>query len=315
LKAVARALGQGYLYPDGACAELRAKLAALWRLPPDWFVFGNGSNELLVLAAQAYCSARDTVAFSSWSFVVYKTAAILAGARPKEVKDDHFAHDLPALVRASRNAKLIFLCNPNNPTGAWHTPLAVENALKKIPSSCLVVLDEAYAEYCGQTFARDRAWVKRFPNLLICRTFSKIYGMAGFRLGYAVARPEITLVLEKVRQPFNANRLAQAGAVAALDDLTFVRKTQQLNAQSLRELGKYLKSRGAWFLDSGANFLFFKPPRATPYKGGNWFGFLQSQGVIVRPMPQGYLRLTTGTRRENKKFMSAFDKGLGVSDL
>jgi histidinol-phosphate aminotransferase len=312
LRAMRAALNTGHLYPDGACGELRKRLARFWNLAPDWFAFGNGSNELLVLAAQAYCGPKDRAVFSGWSFVVYKTAALLVGARFVEVKDDHFTHDLAALARASRSAKLLFLCNPNNPTGSWHPPLAMERTLAKISGNCLVVLDEAYAEYCGQTVQQDRAWVRRFPNLMICRTFSKIYGMAGLRLGYAVARPEIIRIMERVRQPFNANRIAQAGAVAALDDHGFLRKTQKLNNQGLQELGAYLKSRGAWFAESWANFLFFKPSQAKPLGGDNWFDFLQAQGVIIRPMPHGYFRVTTGTGRENNLFMRSFDKGLGL---
>jgi histidinol-phosphate aminotransferase len=284
----------------------------VWKLPPDWFAFGNGSNELLVLAAQAFSSGGDTVVFSGWSFTVYKTAAVLAGARPREVKDDDFAHDLPALARAARRAKVLYLCNPNNPTGSWHRPKAVEKFLSLIPQSCLVVLDEAYAEYCGQTYARDRALARKFPNLVICRTFSKVFGMAGFRLGYAVARPGIISVLERVRQPFNANRLAQAGATAALDDKGFVRRTQALNTRGLKDLGSYLKKRGAWFKESRANFIFFKPPVALPLGGRTWFEFLQARGVIVRPMPRGYIRVTTGTQEQNALFMKAFDRGLGL---
>ncbi len=310
LAAARRDLAQCHRYPDGSCHDLRRALSRAWRLPPDHFVFGDGSNEILMLACQAYCGQGDRVAFSAWSFSVYRSAALSARAVPVEVPSPDFRHDLAALAREAMRAKLVFLCNPNNPTGSWHPPAALEAFLGSAPRSCLVVLDEAYAEYAGQTFARDRGWLKRFPNLLVCRTFSKAYGLAGLRVGYGVAAPPLLSALEKLRQPFNLNRVAQSAALAALADGAFVRRTLDLNRRGLAELGAFLRSRGLWHLPSRANFLFFRQPARPAPGAGSWFDFLLGRGVIVRPQPGGYLRINTGTREENLRFMRALDAGL-----
>jgi histidinol-phosphate aminotransferase len=311
LAATRRALASGHRYPEGSAPELRASLAKVWKLDPGQFVFGNGSNEILILAAQAYAGEGDEVVYSARSFAVYRSAALQARARPVEVPSPHFTHDLAALVRRARSprVKLVFLCNPNNPTGSWHPASAIEKALRAIPSRCLVALDEAYAEYAGATPRQARGWLRQFPNLLVCRTFSKAYGLAGWRIGYGVANPPVAQALEKLRQPFNVNRLALAAAQAALGDQAFLKKSLAVNQAGLAQIQGYFRQAKIWYLPSKANFIFFKTPMAVPRQG--WFEFLQAGGVIVRPMEPGYLRVTVGTRTENQKFIGLIRKGMG----
>ena len=306
LVAARRAAAQTNRYPEGDAHNLRKALSKKWALAGGQFVFGNGSNEILVLAAQAYCRPGEKVVFSDKSFVVYEMAAIQAGARPVAVASPDFEHDLDAIARKSRGARLVYICNPNNPTGSFHDPDSIERCLRKIPSKALVVLDEAYAEYSGQTYARDKRWLKKFPNLLICRTFSKAYGLAGFRIGYGVAATEIVDALERCRQPFNTSLVAQAAAEAALSDGAFVRKSVALNQKSMKLVTAYFKKKNIWFKPSRTNFVFFKSPAGQ----ADWNDYFLRNGLILRPMGSGYLRVTLGTEKENRKFLKVLDKGL-----
>ncbi len=303
LKRLKKALPRLHRYPEGSAYELRARLAALWKLPEECFTFGNGSNEILIFAAQAY---GGPIAYSERSFAVYEIAAKLFGAREIRVPSPDFSHDLKGLLKASRRAKVLFLCNPNNPTGTWHPPRAIERFLRAVPKSTLVVLDEAYAEFAGQSYAQDRAWLAKFPNLLICRTFSKIYGLAGLRVGYGVASPEICAALEKCRQPFNLNLAAQEAALGALEDGAHVRRTLRLNAKGLKLISATFKRLGIWHLPSKANFIYFREPVPGLYQ------HLLRQGLIVRPFEPGILRVTLGSMPENRRFLKALERRLAA---
>jgi histidinol-phosphate aminotransferase len=297
--AARKALAQAHRYPEGSAYELRRKLARAWGLPENQFIFGNGSNEMLIFAAQAYVAQGQSIAFSDRSFAVYEIAAHLCGARIKKVPSPDFTHDLGALAKAARGAKLVYICNPNNPTGSHHPPAAIEKFLAKVPKGTLAVLDEAYAEFAGHSFGQDKAWLKRFPNLLICRTFSKIYGLAGFRVGYGVAAPTVIAALEKCRQPFNLNSLAQKAAAAALDDLRHVRRSLKSNASGMAQVLGYFEEAGIWSMPSKANFIFFRELKAGTYER------LLRKGIIIRLIAPSYLRITLGTKVENARFIRA----------
>lgn len=311
LAAVRRAVAHAHRYPEGGAPLLRRRLARLFRLDPGNFIFGNGSNELLIFAAQAFARPGSKVAFSARSFAVYTIAARLAGARPVAVASPDYAHDLGGLARAAKGASVLYICNPNNPTGSWHPDRAIEGLLKAVPSRTLVVLDVAYAEYCGHSPAQDAAWVRRFPNLLITRTFAKAYGLAGLRLGYGLAQPWLIAELERCRQPFNTNLAAQAGALAALDDRAFLRRSLAVNKAGLRQIGAGLARLGLPSLPSRANFIWFFEPSQPAPGGRGWYEWLLRGGVVVRPVEPGCLRVSVGKPAENARFLKRLAEGMG----
>lgn len=310
LAALRRLLPQLHRYPEGGAPLLRARLARDYHLPQDHFIFGNGSNELLIFAAQAFARPGAKVLFSAHSFAVYTIATRLAGAVPVALPSPDFSHDLKGLARASKDAAVVYLCNPNNPTGSWHTDKAMEGLLKVVPSRTLVVLDVAYAEYAGHPPAQDAAWVRRFPNLLVTRTFAKAYGLAGLRLGYGMAQPWLIRELERCRQPFNCNAAAQAAALAALDDTAFVRRAVAVNAAGLKQLGAGLKTLGLKSLPSRANFIMFPEPVQAAPGGEGWNAYLLKGGIIVRPVERGWLRVSVGKPTENTRFLKRLAAGL-----
>jgi histidinol-phosphate aminotransferase len=310
LAALRRALPGLNRYPEGGAPLLRRRLARMYGLGGDHFLFGNGSNELLVFAAQAFAAPGSRVVFSQRSFAVYTIAATLAGARPQAVPSPDFTHDLDALARAARGAALVYLCNPNNPTGSWHPDSAVTAFLARLPSRTLAVLDLAYAEYAGHAASTDARWVRRFPNLLVTRTFAKAYGLAGLRLGYGLAQPWLVRELERCRQPFNTNAAAQAAALAALDDRAFVRRSLRVNAAGRAQIHAGLKALGLRSLPSRTNFILFAEPRSRPPLGGSWFDWLLLGGVIVRPVEEGWLRVSVGLKSENARFLGRLRRGL-----
>jgi histidinol-phosphate aminotransferase len=310
LAALRQAQGKLNRYPEGGAPLLRAKLAKLFHLSPEHFIFGNGSNEVLIFAAQAFAGPGASVAYSARSFAVYEIATRLAGAKPLPVASPDFSHDLNALAKAARKAAVVYICNPNNPTGSWHPDAAIERFLRQVPSKCLVVLDVAYAEFAGHSLATDARWVRRFPNLLITRTFAKAYGLAGLRIGYGIAQPQLIAQLEKCRQPFNCNSAAQTAALAALDDQAFVRRSRSVNSAGLRQIFAGLKSLGLRALPSKANFIFFAEPDYPAPAGLSWYDWLLHGGVVLRPMEAGYLRVSVGLKAENAAFLKRLKEGL-----
>jgi len=310
LKALRAHLGSLHRYPEGGAPLLRRRLARMYGLGEDHFIFGNGSNELLVFAAQAFAAEGSRVVFSARSFAVYSIAAALAGAVPVAVPSPDFEHDLGALAKAARGASVVYLCNPNNPTGSWHSDRAIEKLLAVLPSRCLVVLDVAYAEYAGHAPRTDARWVRRFGNLLVTRTFAKAYGLAGLRLGYGIAQPWLVRELERCRQPFNTNAAAQAAALAALDDGAFVERSVSVNAQGLRRLGAGLAALGLRTLPSRANFILFAEPAGSAPAGASWYDWLLRGGVVVRPIEKGWLRVSVGLKAENERFLRRLREGM-----
>jgi len=310
-KAVAaamQAMVEVHTYPEGSSRAMRQKLAAMWNLPDDWFIIGNGSDEVFRLLAETYLEVGDSVVVPDPSFAGYRLVAELMGCEVVRVPLVADTMDLPAMARAAAEtgAKLIFLCRPNNPTGAVFAEEAMRAFMPLVPSGCLVVLDEAYREF-DETAFDSRALLDIYPNLIVTRTFSKIYGMAGFRLGYGVARPEILAPFYTVRDPFSVNNLAVAAGLAALDDEEHLNRTVRLTREGKAYLYGLFDRLGLRCVPTQANFILFDVGRPAT----EVFDQLLRHGVLVRPcgsfgLPT-CLRVTVGTAGENRRFAEALE--------
>ena len=307
LAAMQSALPHLHLYPDGSSHDLKAALASAQGVEPANLVLGNGSNEVLELVAHAFLSPGDEVVVSQYCFAVYPIITALMGARLVTVPAlPGFAADIPGMLQAiTPRTKAVFLANPNNPTGTLTSREDVAQLLAEVPSDVLLVLDEAYVEFLTDSIdllPLIRAGVH--DNLLLTRTFSKIFGLAGLRLGYGIGSPGLISALEKVRQPFNINSVAQAGAVAALQDSEHIRQTRQNNRAGLEYLERSCAELGLEIVPSHANFILVKVGN-----GAGVFQALQKQGVITRPMGSyqlpDWLRVSVGTAAENQRFIAA----------
>jgi histidinol-phosphate aminotransferase len=304
--AAAASLAQGARYPDGSGHALRAALGARLAVDPSWIVLGNGSNEVLEMAASVMLAPGRSCVFSQHAFAVYPIATQARGARAIVVPARDYGHDLAAMARAiAPDTRLVFVANPNNPTGTWLPPDEVERFLKAVPAHVAVVLDEAYFEFLPPALRADSiAWVRRLPNLLVARTFSKAYGLAGLRVGYGVAQPAFTALLERVRNPFNVSIPAQAAAEAALADTDFLQRTFELNERGLARLAGGLGALGLETLPSRGNFVLVRVGDAARIDRE-----LLARAVIVRPVA-GYglpewLRVSVGLPAENERFLAA----------
>lgn len=307
LAAGRKALEQAHLYPDGGCTFLREKLAAKWRLKPTNFVIGNGSNEVMILLAQAFLRPGEEVVFGSQAFVVYKLATMLFGATPVEVPMPGFRHDLAAMRAAvTSRTRIVFLASPNNPTGGTDRPEDILALASSLPEDVIFCLDEAYAEYLDET-ADLRPMMAAGRKVVVTRTFSKAYGLAGLRVGYLMGSEEVCGLINRVRQPFNVNLPALAAAEAALDDADFLSRSRRANAEGIAQLSEGLNSLGFEFIPGHANFLAARVPRAEEA-----FTALQRAGVIVRPLKGygmvGWLRLTVGTPAQNARLLAELAK-------
>ncbi len=298
-------------YPDGNGFELKQALAAHYGVAQEVVVLGNGSNDVLDLAARAFLTHADSAIYSQHAFAVYPLAVQAMGATGIEVPARNFGHDLDAMLRAVRpNTRLVYIANPNNPTGTLVQAPQLEAFLSALPRQVLVVLDEAYHEYLPPEVSADSlAWLKSFPNLVITRTFSKVYGLAGLRVGYAFADPRVADLMNRVRQPFNVNSVALAAAAAALADTDFVRQSFRLNRAGMKQITSGLEQLRIEYIPSYGNFVSFKVADA----GGVYHRLLEL-GVIVRPiasygMPD-YLRVTIGLESENARFLDSLKQAL-----
>ena len=295
-------------YPDGNGFALKEALSKRYELTPERIVLGNGSNDVLEMAARAFLAPGTSSVYSQHAFVVYSLATQAIGATGIVVPARDFGHDLDAMAKAVRSdTRVVFVANPNNPTGTWLTPQAVRAFLQKIPADVLVVLDEAYNEYLD---AEDRIDAVRlsdqFPNLVVSRTFSKAYGLAGLRVGYGLSHARVVDLMNRVRQPFNVSDIAQAAATAALHDHEFVEQSTLLNKQGMKALTEGFLRLGLSWIPSHGNFVCVKVG-----EGAAVFQGLLRQGVIVRPvaaygMPE-YLRISIGTQSENARFLAALE--------
>ena len=311
IKAAKDALKQMHIYPDGSYFDLKKEIAKKYGLTMENVSLGNGSNELIELIGHVLLSEGDEVVVSEYCFAIYPIVAKLFKATPVVVPSKNYGHNLLAMANAiTTKTKLIFIANPNNPTGTIASSEEVEEFLKKAPSNVLVVMDEAYSEYVDNPTNLFGKIADNFmPNLCILRTFSKMYALAGLRVGYALANPNFIAALEKAREPFNVNVIAQKAALAALLDLPHVKKVKLENKKGIKFLQENFKLMNLQFVPSSANFVL-----VNVKDGASVFNNLQKEGVIVRPvggygLPQ-WIRVTSGTMKENKKFLSALKKVL-----
>ncbi|RME35303.1 MAG: histidinol-phosphate transaminase [Gammaproteobacteria bacterium] len=306
-EAVAASVGSLHRYPDGSCHVLKEALSARLGVAPGQLTLGNGSNEILELVARTFVAPEHEVVFSAHAFAVYPLVTRAVGARAVEVPARDWGHDLEAMAAAvTSRTRLIFVANPNNPTGTWVDRVRLEAFLERVPPEVLVVLDEAYFEYVTEAEYPDGiTLLPRHRNLLVTRTFSKIHGLAALRLGYGVSDPSLAELLNRVRQPFNVNAPAQAAGLAALGDTAHVARSVALNREGLVQLREGVEALGLSVIPSVGNFLCVDFGRdAMPiYRG------LLQRGVIVRPvagygMPT-FLRVTVGLPEENRRFLEA----------
>ncbi len=309
-------------YPDSNGFELKKVLSASLDVPADWITLGNGSNDILELAARAVAQLGDDIIFSRHAFAVYPLASQAVGARAIEVVPTaSYGHDLPAMLKAVQSsgdkAKLVFVANPNNPTGSYLQPAEIESFLQAVPANVVVVLDEAYNEYLAPEQRYDAiAWVKRFPNMILSRSFSKAYGLAGLRIGYGVAQPALTDLLNRIRQPFNVNSLAQAAAIAAFQDSAFLQQGYEVNRAGYLQLTQAFTEMGLTYLPSAGNFVLVKVGEDDE-AGVRVNLALLKRGIIVRPvgnygLPK-WLRISIGLPEENAAFINAFREILAKS--
>ena len=311
--AMKKALLKVHRYPDGGCYYLRHKLAKFLKVAPETLVFGNGSDELLVFAVRAFVGEGDEVLIADPTFLIYEIACSVENARTAKVPMKNFRYDLTEMKnRITDRTKLIFIANPDNPVGTYIDERSLTAFLNAVPTNVVVVLDEAYFEFARvkKDYPDSLRLLKKYPNLLVTRTFSKAYGLAGLRVGYAVASPEIVNALNKVREPFNVNLLAQEGAVAALDDRSHLKKTVQLVNEGRRFLTLSLEAMGLRCVDTVTNFVLVDLKR----EAGPVYEALLRRGVIVRPMNAWglgtFIRVTIGTKSDNRRFIESLKKVL-----
>lgn len=301
-------------YPDANGFDLKGALSRRFGVPSDWITLGNGSNDILELVSQAFLKPGSSAIYAQHSFAVYELATQARGARAIVVPARNFGHDLAAMRAAiAPDTRVMFIANPNNPTGTFIPGADIEAFLASVPPEVLVVLDEAYNEYLEPQDRYDAlAWVRRFPNLVVSRSFSKAYGLAGLRVGYGVAQPAITDLLNRVRQPFNVNSIAQAAAVAALADTDFLERSRAVNTTGRRQLSQAFEAMGLRYLPSYGNFVLVEVGDAAAVNLA-----LLKAGVIVRPVGNyglpTWLRISVGLPEENDRFLTALSATLGKS--
>lgn len=301
--AITEQLSQLARYPDGNGYYLKQALSDFTDMSIDSITLGNGSNDLLDILARSFVGADDAIVYSQYGFVVYSMLAKMQGATGIEVPAKRFGHDLKAMRQAvldNANTKIVFIANPNNPTGTLLDSEALREFVASMPASVLVVLDEAYIEYSPES--NNRALLDEFDNVVIVRTFSKAYGLAGLRVGYALSSPLVADLLNRIRQPFNVSRIALAAAAAALTDQSFISEVRKNNAGQMRWLEKQFDALGLEFIKSYANFIMLKIEGAADINQA-----LLEQGVIVRPLKgyglEDWLRITVGLAEDNTRLI------------
>ncbi len=304
-------------YPDGNGFDLKQALATKYAdISAENITLGNGSNDVLEMIARAFVNETDSVIYSEHAFAVYPIVTQAIGATAVVTSAKDWGHDLEAMLSAvTEQTKLIFIANPNNPTGTWLNAQTLQHFLESLPADIIVVLDEAYFEFAShpdygvQDYPDGLALLKQFDNLIVTRTFSKAYGLAGLRVGYAIANPQITNILNRVRQPFNVNVLALKAAEVALADAAYLNASVQLNYKQMKVVVEGLQALNLSFIPSIGNFVCFKVDDANAC-----YENLLKAGIIVRPVGnygmQDYLRVSIGTSEENQRFLSALKKAI-----
>jgi histidinol-phosphate aminotransferase len=295
-------------YPDGGAFRLREALADRWKVTSDHIILGNGSDEILGLLARTFLSPGDEAVMADQTFVIYKMEVMAAHGKAVTIPLKQWRHDLSAMADAiTARTRLLFLCNPNNPTGTMVSAEEVARLLARVPEHVVVVFDEAYYEYVRRSdFPDSMTYVKQGRNAIVLRTFSKIYGLAGLRIGYGVTTPEISNLLNRVRPPFNANSIAQCAALAALNDDEHVANSRAVNQAGMEQVVNGLTALGFTPIPSEANFVYFDVGR----DGRQVFDSLLRQGVIVRHIEGRMIRVTIGQAEDNHIFLGALARVL-----
>ncbi len=316
LDAMINALHDVALYPDGSGYELKIALSKRYAVAPEQIILGNGSNDILDLAARVFLKPGATAVYSQHAFAVYPLVVQMIGANGLSIPARDFGHDLPAMLDAiTPETRVVFIASPNNPTGTLSGEDELFQFMERVSRDVLVVIDEAYYEYLPETNKPDSIeWLKKFPNLLITRTFSKVYGLAGVRVGFGLTHPDVANLMNRVRQPFNVSSIGLVGALAALQDAEFVQKSYALNRAGMLQLTDGFRKLGIEFIPSYGNFISFN----VTGDAANTLKIYQSllrQGIIVRPlgiyeMPH-HLRVTVGLESENKRFLESLENAMG----
>ena len=310
--AIRGALDELHYYPDGSGFELKRVLSAKFGVSPAQIVLGNGSNDVLELVARAYLRPGDSAVYARHAFMVYPLAIQAIGARRIEVPTKGYDTDLEAMAAAVRpDTRMAFVANPNNPTGTFSPWPEVLRFVERVPGNVVVVLDEAYGEYLpDELVSPTPQWIERFPNVVVSRTLSKAFGLAGLRVGYGLAHPDVAEVMNRVRQPFNVNHLAMVAACAALGDHEFIARSRKVNAEGLVQLARAFERLGLEYIPSHGNFITVRVGPAQQV-----YASMLAEGVIVRPiagygMPE-HLRVTVGLPEQNERFLAALERALG----
>jgi histidinol-phosphate aminotransferase len=307
LAAIQKELSELSRYPDGNAFDLKAALSKKYSVAQEQITLGNGSNEILELLARAFLNTEAEVIFSQHAFAVYPIVTQAVGAVAKVVPAINYGYDLKAMLAAiTDKTRLIFIANPNNPTGTYLTEVALADFLSKVPENVICVLDEAYFEYVAKAdYPNSVSWLKQYPNLVITRTFSKAYGLAGLRVGYSLSSAEMADILNRVRQPFNNNALALVAAEVALNDAEYLTTTIALNDAGIAQLKTAFSELGLSWIDSVGNFITVDLGRDA----ASINTALLAKGVIVRPVANyempNHLRISIGTEAENAFFIKA----------
>lgn len=315
LAAAREALSELCLYPDGNGFDLKQALSERFGVGMDQITLGNGSNDVLEVIARCFADPDSEVVFSQYAFAVYPLVTQAIGAKGVSVPARDWGHDLDAMADAvTDRTRLVFVANPNNPTGTVHTADAIEGFLAKIPEDVLVVLDEAYCEYLtGTEYPDGIELLERFPNLIVCRTFSKAWGLAALRVGYSISSPAIADILNRVRQPFNVDTVALAAATAVLQDEDYLNRSREVNAAGLKQLADGFDRMGLSYIPSAGNFIAVE----VGEQALAIYHALLEHGVIVRPiggygMPE-HLRVSVGLPKENERFLDALAEALSAA--
>lgn len=303
VEAAEKAIREANLYPDGGCTKLREALSTKFDLATDQLIITNGSNEFMTLLCQAFCGPGDEAVMGAQSFIAFKLGVLLAGGTPIEVEMPDMRHDLDAMLAAiTDRTKLVYLPCPNNPTGDCHTQGVLEDFISRLPEHVIFCYDEAYAEYSDDP-PDLRPLIAEGKKIVCCRTFSKIYGLGSFRVGYGYGHVELIALLNRVRAPFNVNGIGQAAATAALADHDHVSRSKEVNDSGMRQLASGFRELGLDFRAEGGNFVLLKVENPARI-----FEILQREGIIVRPLKPyllaQHIRVTVGTETQNARLLA-----------
>ena len=293
-------------YPDGDGYELKSQLAAYHGVSRQQITLGNGSNDILEMIAKAFLTCDTNAVYAQYAFIVYELATKAQGATCRVVAATDYAHDLVAMVAAcDADTRLLFIANPNNPTGSYLATEALLEQLRQVPSDTIIVLDQAYQDYIEEDKAVDFArWLQELDNLIICRTFAKIHALAALRIGYALSHPHIANLLNRIRQPFNTNTLAQKAAIISLQDSNYIEQVAQQTQQAKQQLAKDLLQLGLWFMPAYGNFICCQLPNCA-----QTIEQLAQRGIMVRPLANyglaDFARISVGKPAHNRQLVNA----------